>query len=273
MTIEAAPSGQAAGGSAPAEQSAWFGTPDEQTLGYLQSKGWDKPDAGPKVIKSYMEAEKLITMTKASPERLVVMPKDFADQNEVNDFYSKLGRPESPDKYSFKVEGNDFTAKMAEIAHKYGLNDSQYSGFAKDLAEATAQRDEAYKEQVNEITQKEMTEVKNEWGNAYDAKLLGAKQAAQALGIMDDLDMLEAALGPKKMLTMLAGVAEKIGESKAVGLGENASFGTSPAQAKAEITKLNNDPEFVRAYTDPQHPKHQASKEQMAKLFKDAYPS
>src|SRR6185437_3686507 len=77
----------------------------------------------PSLAKSYAELEK-------SYGSSLRMPAPDAPQEERDAFYSKLGRPESPDKYEIKFgEGvavdDKLLGSFREAAHKLGLSQQQ----------------------------------------------------------------------------------------------------------------------------------------------------
>ncbi len=80
---------------------------------------------GPEALaKSWVSAQKMIGADK------VVIPGEKATEEEIAAFHTKLGRPESADKYEFKLpEGVTLDESMAksvkEVAFKAGLNPKQ----------------------------------------------------------------------------------------------------------------------------------------------------
>jgi hypothetical protein len=58
-----------------------------------------------------------------------------SNADEMNDFYDKLGRPETPDDYDFDIGAHDQEGSynaFRESAHKHGLTDAQAEGMYKD---------------------------------------------------------------------------------------------------------------------------------------------
>ncbi|MGE0736045.1 MAG: hypothetical protein AB7G15_17130 [Alphaproteobacteria bacterium] len=78
------------------------------------------------LAKSYVEAQRMIGAEK------IPLPRD-GDAASYEAFYRRLGRPESPDKYVFKVgngapagEGDkSFQQAIAPVLHRAGLNQRQ----------------------------------------------------------------------------------------------------------------------------------------------------
>ena len=94
------------------------------------------------LAKSWVNAQKMIGADK------VVIPGDNASDEEKAAFYAKIGRPESADKYAFKLPDGQkmdptFEKGLREVAHKNGLTSAQlqglvdwHSGAAKAAIEA-----------------------------------------------------------------------------------------------------------------------------------------
>src|SRR5210317_1189976 len=80
------------------------------------------------LAKSYINATKMIGQDK------VAVPNENSTDDQWNEVYGKLGRPESPDKYKLEVQSetvplDENTVKQfAENAHQLGLNNKQAQG-------------------------------------------------------------------------------------------------------------------------------------------------
>jgi hypothetical protein len=91
------------------------------------------------LAKSWVNAQKMIGADK------VVIPKADAPEADWEAFYNKVGRPESPDKYEFKLpEGVTMDESLAkgfkEIAHKNGLSPKQVQALVQWDAEQKIQQ-------------------------------------------------------------------------------------------------------------------------------------
>ena len=89
------------------------------------------------------------------PDGYVALPTEASTPEEIAAFYTKLGRPESADKYgvSFENDQNGENAKaFADAAFKAGLTKTQAEAVAKASNDFVAQKMEAYRvEQDNQI--------------------------------------------------------------------------------------------------------------------------
>lgn len=278
MTIETATTETTQESTTAATEQPWHGLTDEVEVGYMKNKGWDAPDSAPKVVKSYRELEKMMGTMKGSPERLLVMPSDFNNKDEVDAFYGKLGRPADVAGYSFaKTEGlnPEVATKLATAFHTEGLNDKQASAAFATITELAKEVNEKHSADVEAYTATEIEEVRKAWGNAYPQNLLLTNKAATVLGLeKQDLDNLEAALGPKKMLTMLADIGKKMGEAPALGLGNNnQSFIDTPGQAKAKMEEFRADKQAMNDLLDESSAGHAAAKAKYKALQNAAFPA
>lgn len=133
----------------------------------------------------------------------VNIPNQYSTQEQIDEFYNKLGRPESADNYQFQdklPEGFEIDEKLdasyRDLAYQIGLTSTQaqklrdfynsaveaaYLGNQKEVQTRLAQ---AHEQNVNEI--KEM------WGGDYKAKTKIAMNTARAVLSQDTLDYLDA---------------------------------------------------------------------------------
>jgi hypothetical protein len=80
------------------------------------------------LAKSYINATKMIGQDK------VAVPNKNSTEDQWNEVYDKLGRPESADKYSLNVNSDvvpideGSIKQFADNAHKLGLNQKQAEG-------------------------------------------------------------------------------------------------------------------------------------------------
>lgn len=256
----------------------WTGFTNEVDIGWAENKGWKSPADIPKALKSTRELEKMFGTLKASPDRMIVMPSDMTNKDEVDAFYSKLGRPADVEGYSFMKNDafdKEISGKLASVFHEKGIGDEQASAALAAFAEISGDLNKRYDSQVEQLTVQEMEEVQKEWGNAYQQNLLLTSQAAKALNLdTQDLKNLEAALGPKKMAFMLADVGRKMGQAPALGLGDSpSSFIDTPGQAKAKMESFKSDQNKMSALLDESSAGHAAAKAEYQRLQNSAFPS
>jgi len=233
-------------GDAPQDWSASF---SDDMRGMIQTKGWKSPaDA----INSYVNLERLLGADKAG--RGVVLPKDDAPKEDWDQFYTKLGRPESPDKYNIKApDGNtsEFGQAAAARFHELGITAKQAEGLTEwwnEYAGSHAQNSDAEFEQKSAI---DVQDLRKAWGDKFDANAELARRARREAGLSEDEGVaIEKALGLKKAAEVFAFLGKQFAESPIKGgEGERASsFGATPADAKARIAALKNDTNWTAKY-------------------------
>lgn len=268
-----------AGGGAPAGGAAapWHGFTAPEDVAYVTNKGWTGVGD---VVKSYRGAEKLIGKPADS---LLTLPQE-GDQAGWDAVYSRLGRPESPDKYDLMTgapEGAqadpDVMKHIGGLFHAAGLNAKQASLIAKGYNEFVAQRAEQEMKDYNLNLQADRNTLQQEWGGGFDRMMGTAKMAARALDLPEAaINGIEAELGYANTMKLFAQIGQKLGEDKFVG-GEGggaARFDAqlTPQEAGAQISQMDLDPNVRAALTNRDHPAHKATVAKRSKLFSIAYP-
>lgn len=207
MTEQVPPSGD----NAPPPAAAWYGEVDPDTKSYLDNKGWKSPI---EAVTSYRNLERAFGAEKAG--RTVVLPGDKAEASELDAFFNKLGRPDSPDKYELKApEGAEETTVkwFKETAHKHGLSAKQASALFDDYTAMTGTLTTAQLEAQQAQIAQEVDGLKKEWGAAFDTKVSAARQAVKAFGLeAETIDALEKSMGFTKVMKFFDQIGAKVAE-------------------------------------------------------------
>ena len=241
-----ADTGAAATTTTGTQATPWNAGFDEDTQAYVGVKGWQSPAD---LLTSYRNLEKFAGGSKA----LVELPGEDADPQKINEFYAKLGRPDSPDKYDLKMPA-DADPKVTEfyktLAHKHGLSAKQAVGLYGEWNEFVTGLGQQSEAEMQATSEREVLDVKKEWGQAFEQNLDAGRRAAAALGYdQAKLDAMEAKLGTAETLRLFATLGSKMGEdSFAGGEREGSSFALSPATAKQQIADLKMDNQFMAKY-------------------------
>lgn len=251
----AAPAGDApAAPATPGAAAPWYGQVDEATTAYITNKGWDNPV---KAIESYRNLEKFAGGSKS----LVELPGPDADEAKLGEFYNRLGRPDSPEKYELKTpQGADpeLTGWFKQTAHKYGLTAKQAASLYDDWNQMAVGKGEAMMADAQQNSEKEIAALRKEWGQGFEKQIDMGKRAVAALGFTEQqLSAYESKLGTAEMLKLFTTLGSKMGEDSFEG-GErtgSGSFGLTPAAARQQITDLKTDKQFMDAYLkgSPEH--------------------
>jgi hypothetical protein len=208
------------------------------------------------LAKSYINATRMIGQDK------VAVPNENSTDDQWNEVYGKLGRPESADKY--KLEVNSETAPLdenaikqfAENAHQLGLNNKQAQGileFYKNSMEGSVQQARVDTETAQANAE---AELRKEWGRSYDENIKRAGAIAKA-NMSEDILNMELKDGTRigdhpSVIKGFANIANLMSEDKLISTeSEGMDQGTD---YQAEISKLVND--TSGPYWNKSHPDH-----------------
>jgi hypothetical protein len=208
------------------------------------------------LAKSYINAVSMIGTDK------IPLPGKTATDEQWNEVYNKLGRPESADKYTLELKTDvapvdeNVIKGFAQNAHKLGLNNKQAQGileFYKQTLEGSAKE-----MSVNmETAQAEATNMlRSEWGKSYDENLRKASSVAQTYLEPELLDTQlrdGSRLGDNpKIIKAFANIANLLSEDKIIGTeADNVLQGR---EIEKEIEELTSDKQG--AYWNKMHPNH-----------------
>lgn len=250
------------------QPASWYsGFSDETLRGYIETKGFKDPSA---LAESYRNLEKL----RGVPENeLVRIPKE-GDTEAWNAYYARMGRPENADGYSLPIpEGGDdtFAKQAAQWMHEAGLTPAQAQILAGKNNEFIAAQMKAHQDQQAVESDRQMSELKTEWGQAYEQNTEIARRAASQFGLTEEmLSGIEDAIGTKQLMVLFNNIGQGLGEHKAHGIGSgDNSFKLSPAAAQERIKQLGGDPDWSKKYLAG----GANEKAEMERLQQMAYPS
>lgn len=237
----------AAMSDAPASnQSTWDSGFDEGTRAYIGNKGWKGPED---VLSSYRNLEKFTGGSK----NLVELPGVDADADAMNAFFNKLGRPDSPDNYSFSMPDagdEELFNWFRQTAHETGLTDTQAAQLFGKWEELSSSRIEQIQQNALQSAEADIASLRKEWGQGYDAQIQSGRRAVEALGLsQEQLADYEGKLGTAEMLKLFATLGSKMGEDSFEDGGRSGgAFGITPAAAQAQVQDLRMDKNFMDKY-------------------------
>ena len=208
------------------------------------------------LAKSYINATRMIGQDK------VAVPNNNSTEDQWNEVYSKLGRPESPDKYELNAKSDivpiDETAikTFAETSHKLGLNNKQAQGileFYKNSMEGSAQQSRIDMETAQANAEQQL---RQEWGKTFEDNVRKAGSLAKANLGVEVLDMQlqdGTRLGDHPdIIKGFAKIADMMSEDKIVSTeSENVNQGKD---IESEISSIVNDKNSP--YWNKSHPDH-----------------
>jgi hypothetical protein len=207
------------------------------------------------LAKSYINATQMIGKDK------VAVPNKNSTDDQWNEVYDKLGRPESADKYSLNAKSevvpidDNAIKQFAENAHQLGLNNKQAQGileFYKNNMEGMAHQAKV----DTETAQAQSTqELRQEWGREFDTNIKKAGALAKANMNPEILDMQlkdGMRLGDHpEIIKGFAKIAGMMSEDKIVSTeSENVSSNTDVETEISDIMNNKDGPYWNRSHPD-----------------------
>lgn len=207
------------------------------------------------LARSYVNAQRLIGADK------VPLPVNPTDED-LDNIYSRLGRPETPDAYNIAADGNVITeeraSEYADIAHKLRLTPEQAQGVLEYYRSAVSNDMEAAGVKNQQSIEAATNQLRQEWGEAFDTRIEAAQRVVdqfEAGNIMELKLQDGSSLGNHPDVIR---AFSKIAEFRQSATSEDtitdsaSALGMSPQQAQAEIDAIMNDKSH--AYWDSRNP-------------------
>ena len=207
------------------------------------------------LAKSYINATQMIGKDK------VAVPNKNSTDDQWNEVYDKLGRPESAEKYSLNAKSevvpidDNAIKQFAENAHQLGLNNKQAQGileFYKNNMEGMAKQAKV----DTETAQAQSTQqLRQEWGREFDTNIKKAGALAKANMNPEILDMQlkdGMRLGDHpEIIKGFAKIAGMMSEDKIVSTeSENVSSNTDVETEISDIMNNKDGPYWNRSHPD-----------------------
>jgi len=228
------------------------------------------------LVKSYIHAQSMVGADK------VVIPKEGAKPEEIDAFYNKLGRPKTAQEYNLEKlqlpEGfqEQDDQLVRNFAHSLGLNNKQANDLNKFLLKTATEAMEEQKTAAATAYKAAETELRKDWGSEFDTNMIKARLAINTFGgqeLKDNLEKLGLQDNPL-LAKAFAKIGKALSEDQAFhSAGMREGFAPGVDSAKMEISKLNLDSEFQKAYVQLDHPGHKEAVERMNRLYSTAYPT
>ena len=210
------------------------------------------------MAKSLINAQKMVGADK------VAIPGKYTTPEEMDSFYSKIGRPDTADGYelsSNEVIGDEGVTFFRELAHKNGLTQTQaenilteYGGYIDTMGEKT-------EEQIEQIRVGLEKDLQNEWGDQYEKNIGYSNEVVSFFGSDEDA-ITEMKLADGTRIgdnPMIIEMFSNIGQFIAEKIGEDSFSGRDnvPGMATEEVQQeLNSIMAPGTPYWDKQHPDH-----------------
>lgn len=218
------------------------------------------------MAKSYMNMEK-------SFGNRVPMPSEDWDESQYNDFYNKLGRPESPDGYEFgKAEGlpedfeinEQFMKDFANTAHQSGMTKAQAQKAWNMLQQKTYESQKNAYDSYQQSLKERNDALKQEWGGEYDSNIAAAKKLMNLAGEEWIEYLKKSGLGQEpEFIKVSAKLGKMIGEDN-IKPTKQSSATVTPAQADEQISKIWSENHDI--LMDKMHPERPALMKKLHEL-------
>lgn len=228
------------------------------------------------LASAYVTLEKRFSI---DPARRIDLPADSNDAEAMGAVWSKLGRPDAADKYSFKLNDKAtdadkaFAGKFGDLAFKLGMPDNMAAGLVSFFEAETAAAAEAQTQAMNAAAEAGTTTLKKEWGQAYEPRL---KEIGNLLVKYGDPDLAKAldegGMGRNPNLALFLGkMLDRMAEPAGLLNGESQTpRAMTPDQAKASARAIEGDLVKGKALTDNKHPQHAAVVAERSRLLRIA---
>lgn len=226
-------------------------------------------------------------LQKKLGERVDAIPKEGASEEEWNKFYAAMGRPETPDGYEFNpTEWSDEDKEIGKFIDSFRGND----GFLKDIKEAMFKRGLS-KESANALAQdydqimvkhnkqffQDAANAQAQWDKEYTeqmTEIFGSRaQQVQEIGrkilkenVPTEVKALIDTLEPRSLSILAAamdGINKRYVKEDSYG-GKGAMAGANEDSLRAEGQRLMALP----AWQDVTHPDHDRVNEQVKNIYR-----
>lgn len=214
------------------------------------------------LAKSYVHAQKMIGADK------IIIPQKGATKEQWNEVFTKLGLPKKEEYKLSKIEnsvlGEDFYNKVTDLGHSLGILPSQMQEFVQSLETDAQSKFEANKTKHEQLMNEASTNLKKEWGEAFDARLHNAKTVLEKFGDDETKQFIrESGLGnDPRIVKFLEKIGSSLKEAKMI------DGPTTPQGRDDYQTQLNgilNDKNHP--YWNQSHIGHAQAKTQVSELF------
>ncbi len=229
------------------------------------------------LAKSYVHAQSMIGADK------VPVPGKWADENDWNEVYDRLGRPKESAGYELDFsevpEGtgvnDDFVAWFRDAAHGVGLNNNQAQQLSQAYVEFAANMMDGSTVDVEGAKVQTVTELKKEFGNAYEERLGRGNNFLTEFGEDGLTDLVLEGGIPlrdhpsfvKTLINAASWIHDNVSEDKVIG--DRDSNAMTPAEAQSEINELQRPDS---PYWDRSHPQHSDYVQKVQRLMQEIFP-
>ena len=194
------------------------------------------------LAKSYLSLESVMGRDK------VPVPKGADDATAWGLYNKAFNVPDTADGYTFKVEGapegQDFKP-LKELMHKYHIPNDTAQALIDAHIQDFKEYEQAKIQKFNAEAEDATKALKAEWGLKYDENVKTARNFLEKMSeSKDDFEYFNDKIGNDvKFIKLLSKMGHSVSEGTLGGFeGQVSGFTKTPAEAKAEVDKILNDP-------------------------------
>jgi len=230
------------------------------------------------LTKGYVSAQKMIGQRQ---EGMVKLPGKDATPEDVEAFHKAMGRPDMVEGYEFAkpddmpdgLSLDDGMVKwFSETAFAAGLSKAQ----AGALMKAWNDNQFAQAHEAQKALGKDIQALQDRWGDEFDGRVELGVRAIESLLPGDEVKALKevfdsSGLGNNPLMLKLAYQMGKMLKEDGYIIGDGHGGILGPDSAKAKIKEINENKDHP--HWNPGVAGHKEALEEMAQLFKVAYPT
>jgi len=232
-----------------------------------------KNDATLSNIKDLDSAAKTLIHQQKMLGSRIPLPKTDEERSEL---YTKLGRPETTDKYEINIPdthksyfNDDQVSEFRNVAHKMGLNNEQVKGLIDFQIKSADFENQRQNTQITVDKQETENVLKQEWGYDYDKQVRNAQRALQVYGDPELQELMKGEAGNiPAVVKFFAKIGSEVTEDMAKNT-QNNTLAVSPLDAKAEIDSIYANANH--AYHKPYDKDHKNAVEHMRQLHEKVF--
>lgn len=237
----------------------WEGEKFKEHRDLLEAKGLtldDKDDVIARLAKSERAAQ--VKLGKPADQLLTKPGKDESVTDWMKTNADIFGIPESADKYDIKKPeawpkdakwDEGLEGKVRELGLEKGMSNDAVNAMVGLYAENIMALDKGSADDLAKANSEMMADLQKDWGQQTEAKLTLASQAASVIAEKAGLDQtamqnlaesLKPKIGDAGTMRIFAAIGEMMGDDQMVMGNGGTSLSTTPAEARAELSKMQS---------------------------------
>ncbi len=246
---------------------------DEQIRGNESLSKFKSKEA---LAKGYIELERKISA------KGIVIPGPNSTPEELTEYRTKMGIPESPDKYEMPQDmptdvqfDNAVLDEFKNLAHKTGMSKAMVAEAVKWQANKIKQYREQQTQAAENARKEALGGFRKELGHSYDESMALAKKAVNQFGGDEFKNFLnETGMGDDpRFVKAFIKIGKALASDSIHGDGVTRVFVPTPDDARRQIAELENSDEFKKAVMSRTAPNRSAMLAKRAALYEAASPA